>query len=121
MTKYLNGILGEMLAGELCELIDAAANQLRERNADAHEAGAARGEPEVREEPETDGSESRKGDTIMYAPDEQKTPELTPEDLRLLKIAVTCATDEINRRKQPHTELLNQLDELYQKLRNMGA
>jgi hypothetical protein len=47
--------------------------------------------------------------------------DFTIEELRLLKLAVTLATDEVTRRKQPHTELLTQLEEMYQKLRNLGA
>lgn len=52
---------------------------------------------------------------------EDTVTELTLDDLRLLKQAVTLATDELSRRKVPHREMVNQLDLLYQKLRNLGA
>ena len=37
---------------------------------------------------------------------------LTPVELRLAKLACTLATDELRRRKTPHTTLIGELDAL---------
>lgn len=46
---------------------------------------------------------------------------LTPVELRLAKLACTLATDELRRRKTPHTTLIGELDALYERLRGLGA
>ena len=52
---------------------------------------------------------------------ESEPKELTLEELHLCKLAVTLATEEVRRRKQPYTELVSQFDALYQRLRDLGA